>query len=259
MTILVTGGTGTLGRPTVERLRAAGHDVRILSRTPAPDRVIGDVTTGTGLAEAMHGVDTLLHLATSAGTKDVAQTRNVVDAARAAGVTHLVFISIVGVDVNPYPYYRAKFESEQLIERSGIPFTILRATQFHDFIALFLHLQRKLPFIVSLEVPDQPIAVDEVAARLVELVAAGPAGKVADIGGPEQLPLRTLIDTWQAAHGTSKRVVTIRPWGRIIRSFRAGDHMTPLPGFGRESFAEFAAREAGQRRAARDARKDGAK
>ena len=246
MTILVIGGTGTLGRPTAEQLRAAGHDVRILSRVPGPDRVSGDVTTGAGLADAMRGADTVLHLATSAGKKDVRQTRNVVDAARAAGVTHLVFISIVGVDVNPYPYYRAKFESEQIIEASGIPFTILRATQFHDFIALLLHLQRKLPFIVSLDVPDQPIAVEEVAQRLVELVEAGPSGMVADIGGPEQLPLRTFIDTWQAAHGTSKRVVTVKPWGRIIRSFKAGDHMTPMPGYGRETFTEFAVRKASQ-------------
>ena len=244
MTILATGGTGTLGRPTVQRLRAAGHDVRILSRTPGPDRATGDVTTGDGLVDAMRGVDTVLHLATSAGAKDVAQTANVLDAARAAGVTHLVYISIVGVDVNPYPYYRAKFESEQLIERSGIPFTILRATQFHDFIALFLHLQRKLPFIVSLNVPDQPIAVDEVAQRLVELVEAGPSGKVADIGGPEQLPLRTLIDTWQRAHGTRKPVWTWRLFGKTIRSFKAGSHMTPMPGYGRETFAEFAAHDA---------------
>ena len=244
MTILVTGGTGTLGRPTVERLRAAGRDVRILSRTPGPDRVVGDVTSGEGLTEAMRGIDTVLHLATSAGKKDPQQTQNVVDAAVAAGVTHLVFISIVGVDVNPYPYYRAKFESEQIIERSGIPYTILRATQFHDFIAMFLQLQRSLPFIVSLEVPDQPIAVDEVAGRLVELVDAGPSGKVADIGGPEQLPLRALIDLWQAAHGTRKPVWTLRLVGKTIRSFKEGHHMTAMPGYGRETFAEYAARVA---------------
>ncbi len=244
MTILVTGGTGTLGRPTVARLRAAGHDVRILSRKPGPDRFVGDVTTGEGLTEAMAGIDTVLHLATSAGKRDVPQTQHVLDAARAAGVAHLVFISIVGVDVNPYPYYRAKYASEQLIERSGIPYTILRATQFHDFIAMFLHLQRRLPFIVSLDVPDQPIAVDEVAERLVELVEAGPSGRVADVGGPEQLPLRTLIDTWQSARGTSERVVTLGMWGKTIRSFRAGDHMTAMPGYGRETFAEFAQRAA---------------
>ena len=244
MTILVTGGTGTLGRPTVERLRAAGRDVRILSRTPGPGRVNGDLTTGVGLAEAMQGIDTVLHLATSTGKQDVAQAQRLVDVARAAGVGHLVFISIVGVDVNPYPYYRAKFESEQVIERSGIPYTILRATQFHDFIAMFLRLQRRLPFIISLDVPDQPIAVEEVAERLVELVDAGPSGRVADIGGPQQLPLRTLIDIWQRAHGTRKPVWTWHLFGRIVRSFKAGDHMTALPGYGRETFEQFAARDA---------------
>ncbi len=247
MTILVTGGTGTLGRPTVTRLRAGGHDVRILSRKAGPDRVVGDVTTGAGLADAMRGIDTVLHLATSTGSKDPAQTQNVVDAAQAAGVRHIVFISIVGVDVNPYPYYRAKLASERVIEASGIPFTILRATQFHEFIALFLHLQRRLPIIISVDAPDQPIAVDEVAQRLVELVDAGPSGRVADIGGPEQLPLRTLIDTWQAAHGTKKPVWTLKLFGRTIRSFQAGSHMTAMPGYGRETFAAFAARDAANR------------
>ena len=254
MTILVTGGTGTLGRPTVERLRAGGHDVRILSRTAGPDRVTGDATTGVGLADAMRGVDTVLHLATSAGKKDGRQTQNVVDAARAAGVSHLVYISIVGVDVNPFPYYRAKLESERIIERSGIPFTILRATQFHNLIERYVDLHRWLPFIISFDVLDQPIAVQEVAERLADLTEAGPSGRPADIGGPEQLPLRTLIDTWQAARGTSKRVVTVRPWGRSIRAFKAGVHMTPLPGYGRETFATFAEREAERLRASQVAR-----
>jgi uncharacterized protein YbjT (DUF2867 family) len=207
--------------------------------------VTGDATTGAGLAEALRGVDTVLHLATSSGKKDLRQTQNVVDAARAAGVSHLVYISIVGVDVNPFPYYRAKLESELIIERSGIPFTILRATQFHNLIERYVdELHRWLPFILSFDVLDQPIAVEEVADRLVELTEAGPSGRAADIGGPEKLPLRALIDAWQAARGTSKRVVTVKPWGRSIRAFKAGVHMTPLPGYGRERFAEFAAREA---------------
>lgn len=246
MTILVTGGTGELGRPTVAGLKAAGHDVRILSRTPGPDRLSGDLNTGAGLAAALDGVDTVLHLATSAGSKDPAQARALVDACKAARVTHLVFISIVGVDTIPYSYYRAKLASERVIEESGIPFTILRATQFHAFIALFLHLQRRLPVILSLDVPDQPIAVEEVAARLVELVDAGPSGRVADIGGPEQLALRTAIDTWQQAAGTRKPVWTLRIFGRTIRAFKEGRHMTAMPGFGRETFAEYAAREVGK-------------
>ena len=244
MTILVTGGTGTLGRPTVDLLTAQGHDVRILSRKPGPDRFVGDVTTGAGLHEALEGVDTVLHLATSAGSKDPAQARIVVDACRAAGVKHLVFVSIVGVDAIPYPYYRAKLESEHIIENSGIPYTILRATQFHSFIGMFITMQRKLPVVLSLDVPDQPIAVEEVAERLAELVNAAPSGHVADIGGPEQLRLREAIDLWQEAHGTRKPVWTLPLGGKTMRAFKDGLHMTPLPGYGRRTFAEYTALEA---------------
>lgn len=242
MTTLVTGGTGVLGRPTVALLDAEGHGVRVLSRSHGPYR--GDLTAGTGLAEAFAGVDTVLHLATSAGAKDTRQTQNAVDAARAAGVSHFIYISIVGVDVVPYPYYRSKFASEKIIESSGIPFTILRATQFHSFIARFILLQRRLPVVLCLDAPVQPIAVEEVAERLVELVAAGPAGHVADIGGPEHLRLREIIDIWLAAAGSHKPVWMLHLAGKTIRAFREGKHMTPLPGFGRETFAQYAAREA---------------
>ncbi len=244
MTILVTGGTGTLGRPTVELLRASGHEVRVLSRTPGDARVVGDVTTGEGLADALRGVDTVLHLATSAGSKDPEQTRNVVATAKDAGVTHLVYISIVGVDVVPYSYYRAKVQSERIIEESGIPFTILRASQFHQFIRMFIDLQKRMPMILSINAPDQPIAVEEVAARLVELVDAGPSGHVPDIAGPEQLQLSQAIATWQRFAGTHKPVWTMPLFGKTIRAFREGRHMTGLPGYGTETFATYAEREA---------------
>lgn len=244
MTILVTGGTGTLGRPTVALLEAAGHEVRVLSRTPGDGRTVGDVTTGAGLTDSMVGIDTVLHLATSAGRKDAQQTRHVIEASRAAGVCHLVYISIVGVDRIGYSYYRAKFESEKLIESSGMPFTILRATQFHDFIVLFLSLQKRMPVLLSLDVPDQPIAVEEVAERLVELVDAGPSGRVADIGGPEQQRLGDLLTLWQRAHADRRRVWTLRFSGRTIRQFQAGHHLTSMPGYGRQTFAEFVAARA---------------
>lgn len=244
MTVLVTGGTGTLGRPTVDLLRAAGHDVRILSRTAGEGRAVGDLGTGGGLDGALAGVDTVLHLATSAGKKDVPQIERLLAAATAAGIRHLVYISIVGVDVVPYPYYRAKLECERAIERSGIPFTILRATQFHSFVAMVPRAQRRMPVILSLDVPDQPIAVEEVAARLVELVAAGPSGRVTDIGGPEQLTLREAIGIWQGAAGTRKPVWTLPLRGKAMDAFRVGLHMPGLPGYGRLTFAEYAEREA---------------
>jgi uncharacterized protein YbjT (DUF2867 family) len=244
MTILVTGGTGTLGRPTVALLRAAGHDVRVLSRTAAADRVVGDLTTGRGLADALVGVQTVLHLATTAGPKDREQTRQVVEASHAAGVTHLVYPSIVGVDRIGYPYYRAKLASEQLIEQSGVPFTILRATQFHEFIAGLIEAQRRLPVLLSLDIPDQPIAVTEVAERLVELVDAGPSGRVPDIGGPDHRPLRDLMRQWQTAAGDRRPVWSLPLAGRTIGQFRAGFHQTSLPGFGRQTFGEFVAERA---------------
>lgn len=247
MTILVTGGSGTLGTPTVELLLAAGRDVRILSRKPGQDHAVGDLNTGDGLTAALEGVDTVLHLATSTGAKDVAQAQRLVDACKAAGrVTHLLFISIVGVDTVPYSYYRAKFDSEKVIENSGIPFTILRATQFHEFIELFLHVQRKLPVIFGLNVPDQPIAAREVARRLVELVEAGASGRAADIGGPEQLHLHEAIDTWQRAAGTRKPVWTLHLPLKFLKAMRAGQHMTAMPGYGKQTFAEFAALKAGK-------------
>jgi len=241
-TILVTGGTGTLGRPTVALLRAAGHEVRVLSRTSAPGHLPGNLASGEGIAEAVSGIDAALHLATSAGPKDVAHARHLVDACRIAGVGHLIFISIVGVDTIPYTYYQAKRASERVVEESGIPYTILRATQFHDFIAQLVRMQRRMPVLLSLDIPDQPIAVEEVAERLVELVEAGPSGRVADIGGPEQVQLRDAFDLVQTTTGKRKQIWTIPLFGRTIRAFKRGDHMPGLPGYGTETLAEFVAR-----------------
>ncbi len=242
--ILVTGGTGGLGRPTVEALLAAKHDVLVLSREGGDGRVVGDLTSGEGLADALQGIHTIVHLATTRSTKDPAQTRVLLEAAREAGVSHIVFISIVGVDRVPYFYYRDKVVSETLIEGSGIPFTILRATQFHDFLGGFLSLQRRLPVLFALNIPIQPIAVEEVAQRLVELVAGAPAGRVADIGGPETRSMREFAAQWQTARGTNKPVWIMRIPGKTIGAFKAGHHTTVLPGYGTGTFAQFAKEKA---------------
>jgi len=243
MNILVTGGTGGLGRPTVAALRASGHRVRVLSRRPGDGHVVGDLSNGSGLAAALEGIDAVVHCATNR-RRDLPATRRLLDAARIAGVGHLVFISIVGVDRIPYGYYRDKVACENLITASGIPFTILRATQFHDFVAMFLRPQRRLPWITVLDVEDQPIAVEEVAARLAELAIAPPAGRVADVGGPERLHLRALAEQWQTAHGWRKKIRMLPLGGATIRALKAGHHMTPLPGYGTRTFAEYAAADA---------------
>lgn len=237
MTILITGGTGRLGRHAVDALRSRGHDVRILSRRPGDDHVIADLGTGDGLADALTGVGTVLHLATSR-SKDIGQTRRLLDA-MAGSDAHLVFISIVGVDRIPYGYYRDKVASEQAIEASGVPYTIIRATQFHGFVNEVLEAQRRLPVTLILPLSAQTVHLPELAERLADLVEAGPAGRVADFGGPEQLSLREYARQWQAHRGVRRPIWAVHLPGKAMAAFKAGRHMSGLPGDGKVTYREF--------------------
>ncbi|AYF96847.1 SDR family oxidoreductase [Protaetiibacter intestinalis] len=245
MTILVTGGTGRLGRHAVDALRARGHEPRILSRRPGADHIVADLGTGEGLAAALDGVDTVLHLATTR-SKDIGQTRMLLDAMAGTGA-HLVFISIVGVDRAPYAYYRDKVASEEAIAASGVPHTIIRVTQFHGFVSEFLDAQRRLPVTVVVPATVQTIHMPEVAARLAELVDARPAGRVADLGGPELLTLREHAVQWQQAHGIRRPIWSLRLPGRFARAAREGGLTSGLPGGGRVTFREYLAEELGNR------------
>jgi len=247
MTLLITGGTGTVGRPTVEALQRAGLQPRILSRRDGTNHVVADLASGTGVAAALDGVTTLVHLATNRRS-DARATRTLLQAAHSAGVEHLIYLSIVGVDQVPLGYYRSKVECEQLIAQSGVPFTVLRATQFHEFVADFLRPQRRLPRVITLDVPVQPISTEAVAARLVELVHQQPSnGRVNDLGGPEKLPLAEFARQWLAARGAApdeaqRRVVEWHAPGKLAAAFRAGLHTTGVPGPGIH-FAQWAASE----------------
>ncbi|MFI5707713.1 SDR family oxidoreductase [Kribbella sp. NPDC051620] len=238
-TILVTGGTGNLGRPTTARLREAGHDVRVLSRRSGPGLTTGDLTKGTGLREALNGVDTVLHLATSRGTADADQTRSLVEALRPSGVEHLIVISIVGIDQIPLAYYRSKLETERLVEQSGLPYSVLRATQFHNLVDEVFTAQRFLPLLLAPSIRLQPIAVDDVATRLTELAAAPPAGRVPDIGGPEQRSVPDLARLWKQAAGSHRPITPIRLPGRAFGAFAAGAAMTGDTTYGQQTFADY--------------------
>ena len=237
-TILVTGGTGDLGRPTVDLLRRHGHDVRVLSRRPGSGHVVGDLDRDEHLESAVEGADAVIHLASNA-RKDLPATERLLALSRAAGIRHFVYISIVGVDRIPYFYYRDKLANERAIERSGVPHSILRATQFHSFPARLLDLQSRLPFLLGLDLPIQPIAEAEVAQRLVELVEAEPVGRAADIGGPEIRRSRDLLERIRVARGDRRRIRYIQLPGATFRAFRDGHHLTGLPGYGRQTFGEW--------------------
>lgn len=235
--VLVTGGTGTLGLPTVAALTAAGHQVRTLSRRPGPGVEVGDLLTGSGLDEATAGRATVIHLATTPRA-DARATANLIGAARSAQVEHLLYVSIVGVDDIPLRYYGRKRESEQLIAGSGVAFTILRSTQFHTLLARLFAAQRRLPLLLVPAIALQPVDVTEVARRLAELVDAGPSRRVADIGGPETLDVARFAEQW-TRHHRGRRVVSVRPPGRVFAAYRAGHQLTAGPPWGRRTFSEF--------------------
>lgn len=205
--VLVTGGTGALGRLVVERLQRTGREVRVLSRRSQAAShgvrfVVGDLTTGDGVGPAVEGVTAIVHCASNR-TGDAAATRNLVRAAAArADHPHLVYISIVGVDRVRWGYFRAKLEAEHVVAGSGLPWTTLRATQFHDLI---LRGARKLTRLPVVPVPArflvQPVDAADVATRLVTLTLGRPAGRVPDLGGPRVSTFAELIHAYlRAAH-----------------------------------------------------------
>lgn len=240
-TILVTGGTGTLGRLVTERLRADRHEVRVLSRHAQPYGV--DLREGgAALDAAVEGVDTIVHCATTQTGGDEKAAANLIAAARRAGVGHLVYISIVGIDQVPFPYYRIKLAVEKQIEESGLGWTVLRATQFHDLLVMFFRAVSKLPVMpLPAGVSDQPIEVGEVADRLAELASAEPAGRVDDMGGPEVRTFDALARAYLKATGRRRVVVNVRLWGRAYRAFRAGGHLAPERAVGKGTFEEYVA------------------
>lgn len=249
-TILVTGGTGTLGRLVTERLRSDGHEVRVLSRRSRPYAV--DLREGgPGLDAAVKGVDTIVHCASSPRGGDEQAAGQLIAAARRAGVAHLVYISIVGVDRVPFGYYRTKLAVERLIEESGLGWTVLRATQFHDLLVqLFQALSRTPVMLLPAGVRDQPVEVAEVADRLAELALGAPAGRVDDMGGPEARSLDSLARAYLRATGRKRAVVGVPLWGKAYRGFRTGGHLTPAQAVGKGRFEEYLGRRFGGGRSA---------
>jgi uncharacterized protein YbjT (DUF2867 family) len=244
--ILVTGGTGRLGRALVPRLLDTGHDVRVLTRRkrePAAHRwVVGDLRTRGGLTGAAIEADVIIHLATTNGRGDVPATDNLIEAAKAAGHPHLVYLSIVGIDNVALGYYRAKLACERRVEDSGLPWTILRVTQFHDLIVTMCDVQRLLPVtLMPSKVHFQPIDVTEVADQLVTFAAGPAANRVPDIGGPQVREAAELARSYLRAIGRRRPVWAVPLPGKAIRDYRAGHHLTPNRAAGRITFDDFLA------------------
>jgi uncharacterized protein YbjT (DUF2867 family) len=210
MKIVIIGGTGLIGTRLGERLRTAGHEA--VAASPATGV---DTLTGEGLAEVLTGSDVVVDVSNSPSFEDVAvldffQTsgKNLLAAEEAAGVGHHLAVSIVGADRLPDSgYLRAKLVQEDLVEGSGVPFTILRSTQFFEFLGAIVAGGTEDG---EIRLPDallQCVAADDVAATLAELAAGEPVRGRVELGGPEALPFAEFAGRWLAHRGDDRRVI----------------------------------------------------
>ncbi|WP_017586351.1 SDR family oxidoreductase [Nocardiopsis ganjiahuensis] len=244
-TILVTGATGTLGAPLVEQLRRTDHPVHTLSRHPGSLQDTAhavDLRTGHGLHDALTGIHTVVHCATNPTGGDLQAATHLIRAARTAGVTHLVYVSIVGCDRIPLGYYRTKHTVEQALLTCGLGVTVLRTTQFHQLVAALCARAARLPLMPYPDIDVQPVDPAEVALRLARLAQEEPAGRVADLGGPQVESFHDLAATYLQATATPRRPVPLRLPGAVFAAYRSGAHLTPDQAVGRTTFAQFLTR-----------------
>ncbi|MEV0896927.1 NAD(P)H-binding protein [Actinoplanes sp. NPDC049802] len=251
MTVLVTGASGTLGTAVTPVLAAAGFQIRPMSRKARPGWVTADLVTGAGLVEAVHGVDAIVHLASSPGRKqretDVEGTRRLLAAAATAGVRHALYVSIVGIDRVPFGYYRAKLATEAVVREAGVPFTILRATQFPSLVdTLFTVSSRMGPLIVDPRLRMQPVHVHDVAQRIAGLLGEPPTGQVVEIAGPRVMTFAEMAGPWAAARGTRRPVWSVRLPGGLVRSVREGGLISTGGSTGTRTWDDYLAERYGR-------------
>lgn len=223
LTTVVTGGRGALGRHVVAALPGA----RSVSRSTGTD-----LLRGTGL-NALRA-DVVVHCATS--------FRREVDMVRAvlsARPGHLVYISIVGCDRVPLPYYKQKHATEKLIVNSGLPFTILRATQFHTLLHRMFETTAKLPLMIVPGFRFQPIDPAEVGLELAALAQGPPAGTVPEMGGPEIHEGVDLARMYLRHTGKRRTLVRLKAPGSTYRAYRAGGNLTPDRAVGAKTFGQY--------------------
>ena len=251
MNVLVTGGTGNLGRHVVMLLRRSGHQARIFSRQPRGhlDALQGDLRTGAGLDKALAGMEVIVHAASAtrepwrARAVDVRGTRRLLALAHQRNIRHVVYVSIVGIDGVSYPYYKAKLAAEAEVRKNLVPWSILRATQFHDFVELLLRGFSRVPRLIGLPYTWQlqPVDVNEVARRVVDLTLGEPAEMLPDFGGPEIRDMKSLAQSWLAARGDHRRMIDLRPPFKFSRQVAEGHLTSPQHKDGRVTFEQHLA------------------
>jgi len=258
MNVLVTGGAGSLGSKVAAGLVDKGHRVRAMSRNAAarvPDGaelIVADLVSGTGVRAAVADVDTIVHCASSPMRKavqtDVEGTALLFEHFERghSDDKHFFYISVVGVDRIPFGYYRAKYAAEKVVGGSNVPWTILRATQFHELLDLFLSMLSKTPVVPLFnKFKYQLLDAQECADHMIELIESGEAGRVEDIGGPEVLEINDIAAAWLQASGKRRLTMPMPVPGGYGEAMRAGLNLAPDSAFGKRTWGEWLARTYG--------------
>lgn len=224
MRLAVAGGTGLVGRMVVDVARERGHDVVVLARSEGVD-----LTTGTGLADRLQGVGAVVDVTNHPSQKRAAAegffgavTGTLLAAEAAVGVGHHVVLSIVGIDDVDTGYYAGKRRQEQVVGEGPVPWSVLRATQFHEFAEQVLGFATVGPVSLVPRMLCQPVAAREVAKALVALAETDPVGRAPELAGPEQHQLVDLARRFSAARRLGRHVVPVRLPGRAGAAMRSG-------------------------------------
>ena len=224
MVFAVAGGTGTIGSLIADRLRRQGSTVRVLNRGSADHHI--DVVTGAGLEPALVGVDVLIDALNGPPNRPepvlVAGSRRLYEAAARAGISHVVCVSIVGIERVPTRYYRAKLAQERELREAGVPFSIVRSTQFHEFMEQGFAAPARLRLSPRSRAPLQPIAASEAAERVAEVALGEPLGHTVAVTGPRAETLSELARAYRRHRAQTMAPVPV-PWlPRVGRALAAG-------------------------------------
>ncbi|NUO49035.1 MAG: NAD(P)H-binding protein [Polyangiaceae bacterium] len=249
MKLAVTGASGSLGQALVRAGVAAGHDVTALVRSRKakfPSRVTvreADIVSGLALRDAFAGCDAIVDGFNVRSTQGLVQgTRNILEAAGDVDVKHFVGISIIGCDKVGIPYHRSKVKQEEVIERTTMPWSLVRATPFFDLLDKMFSFSVLGMHFVPRDMLTQPVSVDEVATYLVAIAADRPMGRAPDFAGPEIMTMNEAFETWCHARGVRAGVIPIPLPGKMGRAARDGALTNPERAVGKETFSHWLGR-----------------
>jgi uncharacterized protein YbjT (DUF2867 family) len=250
MDILITGGTGTLGREIIKQLNYPGQQIAVITTQEDPglpkgiNIVKGDLSDRQSIRDAVNNADIVIHSASNplnAQVVDVDGTRNLVASINKKKLKHFIYISIAGIDKSDFPYYKVKYNVEQLIAAANVPYTILRATQFYEFV---LHRMIK-PYDTgkSLTIPAglkfQAIDISEVAGRVTGLMESAPKNETITIAGPAVQTIEEMAQAYLDTLNRKDELKTEQLPGERFDMLRSGINLCPENAFGTKTWKQF--------------------